>query len=70
MASDQPTPRPEAAREAVREERHVASDVDVWSIRIGNEVVRLETTHELSLAVWSKLRRYVEVLKPEEHPAE
>ena len=46
--------------------RPVASDVDIWAFRIGNESVRLETSHELSMAAWTKLARYVEVLKPEQ----
>jgi hypothetical protein len=39
--------------------------VDVWSIKIGNESVRLETSRELSISMWEKLHKYVQVLKPE-----
>lgn len=44
-----------------------SAGANVWSFRLGGGYVRLETSHHLPRALWEKLSKYIEVLKPE-HP--
>lgn len=39
-------------------------DLNSWSFRLGDGVVRVQTSHELTPALWKKLNAYVQVLKP------
>ncbi|MDB5358137.1 MAG: hypothetical protein JWN24_4590 [Phycisphaerales bacterium] len=50
---------------APRRESPPPADMDVWSFSIGAQSVRVETSKELSSALWDKLSRYINVLKPE-----
>jgi hypothetical protein len=39
-------------------------DADVWQFKIGDQTVRVETSRELTIAAWTKLNQYVQILKP------
>jgi hypothetical protein len=38
--------------------------VNSWSFGLGKEIVRVQTSQELSMDLWEKLEQYVRVLKP------
>jgi len=40
--------------------------LNTWSFRLGEGLVRVQTSHELTPALWRKLNAYVQVLKPSE----
>jgi hypothetical protein len=40
-------------------------DIDVWTFSIGSDSVRVETSSELSMAAWTKLEKYVKILRPD-----
>jgi hypothetical protein len=42
----------------------VLPNANVWTYTEGGGAVRLETTESISFALWDRLKRYVEVLKP------
>jgi hypothetical protein len=43
-----------------------SANANVWSFRLDGGYVRLETSHHLPRALWEKLSKYIEVLRPEE----
>jgi hypothetical protein len=40
------------------------NELNTWTFRLGGGTVRLQTSHDLSLALWEKLNQYVQVLRP------
>jgi hypothetical protein len=68
-----PVPEPEATRPLqavgtrsmfVGTETRDNEDVNVWSFRLGDSMVRLETSKNLSRTLWEKLNQYIKVLEP------
>ncbi|MEN3369641.1 MAG: hypothetical protein V7609_1784 [Verrucomicrobiota bacterium] len=41
-------------------------DTNIWVFSLGGQSVRVETSNNLSIGLWRKLKGYVEVLKPNE----
>jgi hypothetical protein len=41
-----------------------ASAGNSWSFQLGDGFVRVQTSHDLSMALWHKLKQYVDVLRP------
>jgi hypothetical protein len=39
--------------------------LDTWTAKVGDDILRLETSHDLSPAAWERLNRYVQAIKPE-----
>jgi hypothetical protein len=40
------------------------TETNVWSFQLGDSFVRLETSRNMSPALWAKLEQYISVLKP------
>jgi hypothetical protein len=55
---------PQIAQPAINEVNVSSGSVNTWTFGTGKEVVRVQTSQDLSMDLWEKLEQYVRVLKP------